>query len=615
MKMLDIALAYLDKGFSVMPIWSPEMVKRQPPPKYHQELKGKLERNMELENPLPEEDVERKHLTDQCKRPVLYRWEEYKNRRPTKEDVTKWFTENPDANIAIITGEVSGIIVMDLDSPSAANYALKRGWFPSTPMVETGRGSQVYMKRPDFPIGNSSNRELKIDMRGDGGYVVAPPSIHGSGRQYKWMEDCSILDVDPVECPEWVLDFIKNPPKKEMKETKQVAEAKANTNEPAQKVEGNKFIEILRNGTSTGDRNQTAASLVGHLMKTVKDPNEVWELVNLWNMKNTPPLDQKELKKTFDSVRSMDAKGKLDIDSLLDNANKAAADYKERYVRIPFGGQNLQNLETRMNGGLAGGRLYIIGGIPSAGKTVLTNNIADNICQNGFPVLFFSYDDGRVELRYRTLSRFTNQSIELFNVRSLPDIRNFYSNPEIVKIVSLKYVVEQQVTVEKWEETIEAIQKKHGAAPVIIVDYLRKLKTDSKSNDERLRIDDMLSKLTALAKKYNTPIVAISELARDSYKSGQRLSIASFKETGMIEYEASWLGILALVEEKDGEYQVKEDWEKLIKQDGNIDIIVFKAKRGTGFTGKITLKLDKDKMTVMDRPENPKKKKKETQFD
>lgn len=612
--MLEIALSYLDKNLSVMPIWSPSMVERRPS-QYQKELKGKLERNLELETPEEEDVIKRKLLIDFCKRPLLPQWKEYSEKRPTREKVTSWFTENPDANIAIITGEVSGIFVVDLDSSDAEKHAAEKGGFDGTPRVVTGRGSQVYLEHPDYPIPNRANRELKIDIRGDGGYVVAPPSIHGSGRQYKWVEDCSILDVAPVKSPEWVIDFIKNPPKSEVKESKQMTAKVININEAAVKNDGNKFVDILRNGTSTGDRNHTAASLVGHLMKTVKDPNEVWEIINLWNQKNSPPLDQNELKKTFDSVRSLDAKGKLNIDSLLDNANKAVADYNERYVRIPFGGQNLRNLELMMNGGLAGGRLYIIGGIPSAGKTVLTNNIADNICLNGYPVLFFSYDDGRVELRYRTLSRFTGQSIELFNVRAIPNMQSCYSNADIAKIVNLKYVVEWQIAVEKWDETIDAIHKRHGAAPVIIIDYLRKLKTDSKSNDERLRIDDMLSKLTGLAKKHNIPVVAISELARDSYKSGQRLSIASFKETGMIEYEASWLGILAPIEEKDGEYQIKDNWEKLIQQDGNIDIIVFKAKRGTGFTGKIPLKLDKDKMTVMDRPANPKKKKIETQFD
>ena len=617
MTMLNIALSYLDKGFSVMPIWSPAMVKRRPPQKYHQDLKDKLERNMELENSLPEETVEKKHLTDQCKRPVLYSWDEYKKRRPTKEEVTSWFTENPDANIAIITGEVSSVIVMDLDSSDAERHAAEKGGFDDTPRVVTGRGSQVYLKHPEFAVRNSSNRELKIDMRGDGGYVVAPPSTHGSGRQYRWMKDCSIFDVDPAECPEWVINFIKDPPRNEVKKTKLVTATNTKTNENVVNTEGNKFIDLLRNGTSAGDRNQTAASLIGHLMKTVKDPNEVWEIINLWNQKNSPPLDQRELRKTFDSVKSMDVKGTIKMKSFLYDVNKVIAQYEEQYVRIPFGGEFLQNLEKQMNGGLAGGRLYVFGGIPSAGKTVLLNNIADNICRNGYPVLFFSYDDGSEELLFRTFARFSDYDIDAFNVRTAKDedIRYIFNSSEVKKIIEVKYVVKQQIKVEKWDEMIEELIKMHNRPPVIIIDFLRKLKTDSKSNDERLRIDDMLCKLTELAKKYNSPVVAISELARDSYKSGQRLSIASFKETGMIEYEASWLGILAAIEEDNGEYKIKDNWEKLIQQDGNIDIIVFKAKRGTGVTGKIPLKLVKNEMLVMDRPPDQKKQKKVTQFD
>jgi replicative DNA helicase len=175
--------------------------------------------------------------------------------------------------------------------------------------------------------------------------------------------------------------------------------------------------------------------------------------------------------------------------------------------------------------------------------------------------------------------------------------------PEIKKIMGLKYVVENMINIEKWNDLIEQIKQRHKKAPVIMVDYLRKLRTDNKTSDERLRVDDILSNLTSLAKKHNIPVLAISELARDSYKSGQRLSMASFKESGTIEYEASWLGILAAVEEKNGEYKLKNNWEKIIEQDGNVDLIVFKTKRGTGIPGKIPLKVDRDKMTVTDREE------------
>jgi replicative DNA helicase len=358
----------------------------------------------------------------------------------------------------------------------------------------------------------------------------------------------------------------------------------------------------------------------------MKEP-EVWAMIQLWNeYKVKPPLDHDELKKTFDSVKALEKKSQtttkaaaqaINIDQFLDDVNGTVNEFKQNYVRIPFGNTNLTNLENHMNGGFAGGRFYLFGGIPSSGKTVLLNNIADNICLNGYPVLFFSYDDGRPELRYRTFSRFSGQSIEDFNLRTVRDIGNICQVPNIQQIMARKYVVQQMIPVEKWTDLINPIKQKHGKAPVIIIDYLRKLRTEHSTFDERLRVDNLLSKLTEIAKIHNTPVIAISELARDSYKSGQRLSMASFKESGTIEYEASWLGILGAVEEKDGEFILKENWDTIIEHDGNVDLIIFKAKRGTGATGKIPLKVDKTFMTVRDRPVETvaTKKKKPSQFE
>ena len=222
----------------------------------------------------------------------------------------------------------------------------------------------------------------------------------------------------------------------------------------------------------------------------------------------------------------------------------------------------------------------------------------------GVPVLYFSYDDGKSELRYRTFARFSEHNIEEFNLRQIPEFQKIFAIPTIRQIMPVKYVIQEMISVEKWPDLIDQIIKKHGKCPVIIIDYLRKLKLDNGSGDERLRVDNIMGKLTELAKDKNIPIIAISELARDSYKGGQRLSMASFKESGSIEYEASWLGILAAVEpggEDSGEYVLKKDWETIIEHDGNIDLIVFKAKRGTGSTGKIPLKIDRNKMTATDR--------------
>ena len=181
----ELALSYLENGFSVIPLWSPEMLRKNPPGYFVENVKKALVKNKDQSDPLPENEIKRKHLINQCKIPISS-WKEFQTKLPTKDQVNHWFNTMPDANIAIITGKVSGIVVFDLDSPEAVEYAEEMGGFPDTAKVKTGKGYHVYMKYPDFDIGNSVNKDLDIDIRADGGYVVAPGSIHGSGHMYDW---------------------------------------------------------------------------------------------------------------------------------------------------------------------------------------------------------------------------------------------------------------------------------------------------------------------------------------------------------------------------------------------------------------------------------------------
>ena len=618
MNNLEIALAYLKKGISVMPLWSPEMVRSNPSKGFLKKLEEKMKENSESEDLISKDEIYNKLFIDQCKSPVLYEWREYQKRLPTFEEITRWFTENPCANIAIITGRVSNLVVFDLDSEDAEKYAQSRGGFPVTVRAKTSKGRHIYMRHPGIDTNNRINRKLKIDTKTDGGYVVAPPSMHGSGVQYQWEEGYSILEIESAECTSWMLDYlqgkIKAEPDAEVRTTSTLKRSLPDRKRTVEEVESkNPYVEILRNGCNEGERNDTATRLIGHFMKMGTDEAETWEMTKIWNQKNKPPMDLNELRKTFESVKSLeledDHRSTIEITGLLDNPQLVIKEYEENYVRIPFGGKILISLARKMNGGLIGGRVYVLGGIPSSGKTSLGNNIGDNICLNGTPVLFFSYDDGRIDLRYRTMARFGEKSIETFNVNSQTGIKDLCGMPEIRKIMSLKYVVEKTIYLDEWDDYIAKIKEKHNQAPVIIIDYLQKIRTRRKFQDERLRIEEIIGQLSNLAKTWNIPIVAISELARDSYKFGQKLGMGSFKETGMIEYEASWLGILAPVEETEGGYQLKQDWENIIHHDGTIDLIVFKAKRGTGLTGKIPLKVDKEYMTVTDRPANKTNKK------
>ena len=111
-------------------------------------------------------------------------------------------------NLAIATGEPSGIIVIDVEREGLQEFA-KLGDLPETVTVETGGGGRHFYFRlpPGHELSNKVRvHGLPVDVRTTGGYVIAPGANHISGGEYKWIN--SISDVAVAECPEWLLTLI-----------------------------------------------------------------------------------------------------------------------------------------------------------------------------------------------------------------------------------------------------------------------------------------------------------------------------------------------------------------------------------------------------------------------
>lgn len=112
-------------------------------------------------------------------------WKKYQLTAPTADELTGWDASN--YNVCIVTGAASGIVVVDVDSPEAQQLIDSLD-LPSTPTVRTARGRHLYFKAPPYPVRNSVNIQgVKLDLRGDGGYVIGPGSIHPSGVPYDWL--------------------------------------------------------------------------------------------------------------------------------------------------------------------------------------------------------------------------------------------------------------------------------------------------------------------------------------------------------------------------------------------------------------------------------------------
>lgn len=148
-------------------------------------------------------------------------WKQYQTSRPTVQQLDGWSQTN--SNIAIATGALSGVVVLDLDTPAAIAIAKAKG-LPHTVSVKTPRGQHVYFRHPNKPVDNLVGRDggklpAGIDLRGDRGYVVAAGSYFvptteeaAAGKVeggYSWIN--SPADTELADMPHWLSAAIAAP--------------------------------------------------------------------------------------------------------------------------------------------------------------------------------------------------------------------------------------------------------------------------------------------------------------------------------------------------------------------------------------------------------------------
>lgn len=200
------------------------------------------------------------------------------------EIIQAWWQQQPNNNIAIATGPASGIFVVDVDGLDA-EAALRRleaehGALPATVEVITARGRHIYFRWPQEPVRNSASKiGPHIDVRGDGGYVLSPPSIHPSGRRYSWSVDSANYIA---EAPGWLL---------------------AKLNGAIVSTTPSPEWRSLIDGVDEGARNCSLAKLAGHLLRHRVNAFVTLGLLQAWNATNCkPPLPTSEVEQIVNSI-------------------------------------------------------------------------------------------------------------------------------------------------------------------------------------------------------------------------------------------------------------------------------------------------------------------------
>lgn len=142
------------------------------------------------------------------KRPYIKEWQKLKKSKKIR--ITEQGIKD---NIGVLTGKVSNIIVVDIDSDGIKIWKkwIKQFGDIDTPITKTGDGLHIFFKY-DKDIKNKikievSNKKVGIDVYTDGKQVVLPPSVHPNGKKYKWLKSPDKYEI--IEIPDWLKLFIK----------------------------------------------------------------------------------------------------------------------------------------------------------------------------------------------------------------------------------------------------------------------------------------------------------------------------------------------------------------------------------------------------------------------
>ena len=475
------------------------------------------------------------------KRPLVS-WKDFQSRRATAEEIQSWWKTWPQANVGIITGAISGIVVVDIDS---TDIAVTQGLeLPLTPTVRTSKGWHYYYKHPGYEVQTKAGFKNKVDIRGDGGFVVAPPSKHATGHEYSWAVTFKEVYVAPL--PRWVT--------------------------------GGKQWDLKLQGTQEGNRNATAAEIAGKLLRSFakEDWSLAWENFLLWNQRNTPPLDEKELRAVFDSIRGREeVRRKTGMKEMTSDEKKK---YEEEY-KIVSTDELLEYLKTlpppkitkiplasldRLMNGVEGGEMVVIGGLPGSGKTQLCTSLT-KLFQAG-TCLWFSY-----EVTPRGLMARYNNNPPLF-------------------YIPIKH---KEGDIAWLEDRINNAIEKYPTIKHIFIDCIDDLFDETRWKNPVLEIGVIAGRIKKIAIEKEVTVWMPSHVKKpDRATINTEPRLGDIAHSGAIEHKADFS---IYIQRVPNDYQINGQRQNM-EYDGEVDnkaiIKVVKARRETSRVGKVLMYLE-----------------------
>lgn len=211
----------------------------------------------------------------------MIKWRPFIRRLPTEAEVRGWWQRFPEANVGVVTGAVSNLVVVDIDPDKGGDAREWQRDHPTGLVSRTGRGGvHLFYRYPQdgTRVRNSAGKlAAGVDVRGDGGYVAAPPSRHPNGANYAWVSTGEVQDMPPLT-PTY------------------------NNEQRSEPISTEHWLERVLKGVGHGERNDATAKLAGYFLSRKVPQDVVLSQLITWNKQNDPPLPEHEIRQTVESV-------------------------------------------------------------------------------------------------------------------------------------------------------------------------------------------------------------------------------------------------------------------------------------------------------------------------
>ncbi len=256
------------------------------------------------------------------KHPIHANWRN--NCITTEDELLATLDRHPHMNIGVLLGPESGIMDIEFDTPEGKKTADRLLEGMITPTYVSGKSThRLYKFDPDLVVGKGRLdwQGLEIRTGGEGNSIqsVFPPSMHHSGKQYKWLRGLGHSDCEPIDLPDHVVAQLINNPD---------GEVFTEVNRPkASKI----VTEVVTEGARNDKLFRFACSQAGAYGAKCSEPEQFADIVNVVRSINLtqcdPPMTTDEVDTIVRSAVDMELRSlsaKLTVDQERDTERTAS---------------------------------------------------------------------------------------------------------------------------------------------------------------------------------------------------------------------------------------------------------------------------------------------------